>query len=92
MPLLESTVNNLKTSNPQQALTGTFARGDVATVRRHLDALSGTELAEALEVYKLLGLHSLQLAEKNGLDAKLLNGKLENFCALLSECHFARRI
>jgi predicted short-subunit dehydrogenase-like oxidoreductase (DUF2520 family) len=73
MPLLESTVNNLKTSNPQQALTGTFARGDVATVRRHLDALSGTELAEALEVYKLLGLHSLQLAEKNGLDAKLLN-------------------
>ena len=72
MPLLESTVNNLKTSNPQQALTGTFARGDVATVRRHLDALSGKELAEALEVYKLLGLHSLQLAEKNGLDARLL--------------------
>jgi predicted short-subunit dehydrogenase-like oxidoreductase (DUF2520 family) len=68
MPLLESTINNLKTSNPQQALTGTFARGDVATVRRHLEALSGKNLAEALEVYKLLGLHSLQLAEKNGLD------------------------
>ena len=73
MPLLESTVNNLKTSNPQQALTGTFARGDIATVRRHLAALSGKELAEARAVYKLLGLHSLRLAEKNGLDAKLLN-------------------
>ena len=73
MPLLESTVNNLKTSNPQQALTGTFARGDIATVRRHLDALSGKELAEARAVYKLLGLHSLRLAERNGLDAKLLN-------------------
>lgn len=72
VPLLESTVNNLKTSNPQRALTGTFARGDVATVRRHLDALSGKELAEALEVYKLLGLHSLQLAARNGLDPKLL--------------------
>jgi predicted short-subunit dehydrogenase-like oxidoreductase (DUF2520 family) len=70
-PLLESTVNNLKTSNTQEALTGTFARGDVATVRRHLQALSGKELAEALEVYKFLGLHSLKLAEKNGLDAKL---------------------
>lgn len=68
LPLLESTVNNLKTSTPQQALTGTFARGDIATVRRHLDALSGKELAEALEVYKLLSLHSLQLAAKNGLD------------------------
>lgn len=72
MPLLESTINNLKTSNPQRALTGTFARGDVATVRRHLEALSGKELAEAREVYKLLGLHSLQLAEKNGLDPKIV--------------------
>jgi predicted short-subunit dehydrogenase-like oxidoreductase (DUF2520 family) len=70
-PLLQSTVNNLKTSNTQRALTGTFARGDVATVRRHLEALSGKELAQALEVYKLLGLHSLKLAEKNGLDPQL---------------------
>jgi predicted short-subunit dehydrogenase-like oxidoreductase (DUF2520 family) len=70
-PLLESTVNNLKTSNTQRALTGTFARGDVATVRRHLEALSGKQLAAALEVYKLLGLHSLKLAEKNGLDPQL---------------------
>ena len=72
LPLLESTVNNLRTSNPQQALTGTFARGDIATVRRHLQALSLPEFAEALEVYKLLGLHSLQLAQKNGLDAQLV--------------------
>jgi predicted short-subunit dehydrogenase-like oxidoreductase (DUF2520 family) len=71
-PLLYSTVNNLKISDPVQALTGTFARGDVATVRRHLVALSQKELAEALEVYRLLGLHSVQMAEKNGLDAQLL--------------------
>jgi predicted short-subunit dehydrogenase-like oxidoreductase (DUF2520 family) len=70
MPLLESTINNLKAANPQQALTGTFARGDVATVRRHLQVLSRREFAAALEVYKLLGLHSLQLAKKNGLDSK----------------------
>lgn len=72
VPLLVSTVNNLKTSNPQQALTGTFARGDVATVRRHLQTLSRPEFTEALEVYKLLGLHSLRLAEKNGLDSQLV--------------------
>lgn len=70
-PLLASTVNNLKISNTRQALTGTFARGDVATVRRHLEALSSKELAEALEVYKLLGLHSLELAEKSRLDPQL---------------------
>ena len=72
VPLLESTVNNLKTSSPQQALTGTFARGDVATVRRHLDSLSGKQFAEALALYKLLGLHSLRLAKRNGLDPRLV--------------------
>ena len=72
LPLVESTTNNLKTLNPEQALTGTFARGDVATVRRHLAALSRKELAEALEVYKLLGLRSIQLAKKNRLDPHLL--------------------
>ncbi len=73
MPLLESTVNNLKTSNSQKALTGTFARGDVATVRRHLAALSRKDLAEALELYRLLGLRSVQLAKKNGLEPQLLD-------------------
>jgi len=70
-PLIQSTVNNLKQTSPEKALTGTFARGDLATVKRHLKALSTKQLAEALEIYKLLGLHSLQLAAKNKLDPKL---------------------
>ena len=72
-PLVQSTVNNLKQTSPEKALTGTFARGDLATVNRHLKALSTKQLAEALEIYKLLGLHSLQLAAKNKLDPKLAN-------------------
>jgi predicted short-subunit dehydrogenase-like oxidoreductase (DUF2520 family) len=72
-PLVQSTVNNLTRTSPEKALTGTFARGDLATVKRHLKALSTKQLAEALEIYKLLGLHSLQLAAKRGLDPKLAN-------------------
>lgn len=75
LPLLESTVNNLKVSDPAKALTGTFARGDLATVKKHLAALSELsrdEHDEALEVYRLLGLHSLKLAEENKLDPQLL--------------------
>jgi len=72
LPLVESTTNNLMAVNPEQALTGTFARGDVATIRRHLSALSRKELAEALDVYRLLGLRSVQLAKKNKLDPRLL--------------------
>lgn len=71
VPLVQSTVNNLKLAAPEKALTGTFARGDLATVRRHLKALSPKQLAEALDIYKLLGLHSLQLATRRGLDPKL---------------------
>ena len=72
LPLLETTLNNLKLTDTRRALTGTFARGDLATVKRHLSALSAREFADALEVYKLLGLHSVHLASRNGIDEKLL--------------------
>ena len=67
LPLLESTVANLAISEPAKALTGTFARGDLVTVRRHLQALSNERLTEALAAYKLLGRRSLELA-KNKVD------------------------
>ena len=73
IPLLESTVQNLKTSDPADALTGTFARGDLATVERHLKALAGKEHRQVLQVYRLLGLHALELAKTNGLDQKVIN-------------------
>lgn len=76
MPLVESAVANLKVSSPEIALTGTFARGDLATVKRHLEALAGGEESalrntDALNIYKLLGLRSFDLAGKNGLNLQL---------------------
>jgi len=65
--LLQSTFVNLGTHSPAKALTGPFARGDVATIQRHLKALSSSELREAREVYRMLGRKSLTLAEENGL-------------------------
>ena len=81
MPLVESAVVNLKASTPENALTGTFARGDLATVKRHLEALSLKKNREALEIYKLLGLRSLQLAAKKGIDRQIsvkIKALLEN--------------
>ncbi len=68
LPLLRSTVENLVTRDPSAALTGTFSRGDVATVDRHLTSLAGKDLEEALRAYKLLGRRSLRLAAAKGLD------------------------
>jgi predicted short-subunit dehydrogenase-like oxidoreductase (DUF2520 family) len=72
IPLVESTIDNLKVSDSAEALTGTFARGDLATVKRHLKALSGKQHQRARGVYELLGLHALELAETKGLDPKLI--------------------
>jgi predicted short-subunit dehydrogenase-like oxidoreductase (DUF2520 family) len=62
-PLLASTVRSLETKDPAQALTGTFSRGDVETVKRHLAALKDHKLTDALEAYRLLGKRSLKLTK-----------------------------
>lgn len=66
LPLLRSTLENLYTSTPAGALTGTFARADIATVRRHLNVLRALPSADALEAYTLLGRRSLKLAKSAG--------------------------
>jgi predicted short-subunit dehydrogenase-like oxidoreductase (DUF2520 family) len=68
LPLLRSVADNLAQHTPARALTGSFARADVETVRKHLRALGGLKDSDALAVYKLLGAHSLKLAESAGAD------------------------
>lgn len=66
LPLLESTTRNLANSGPANALTGTFARGDVSTVKRHLTSIKSHKLRPALAAYILLGQRSLSLAKQSG--------------------------
>ena len=65
LPLIAGTVRNLQNKDPAQALTGTFSRGDLETVKRHLEALDRSKLAGALELYRLLGQRSLKLTKKH---------------------------
>jgi len=62
LPLLKSSIANLETADPADALTGPFARGDVVTVRKHLAAIKAQDLDSVLAVYAALGRHSLSLA------------------------------
>jgi predicted short-subunit dehydrogenase-like oxidoreductase (DUF2520 family) len=73
LPLLRSTLENLYTADPAHALTGTFARADTSTVRRHLEAISSSEMHDALATYTLLGLRSLQLVKRAGASSDALN-------------------
>ena len=65
LPLIASTVHNLENMDPADALTGSFSRGDVETVKRHLAALKSKKLSDALDLYRLLGKRSLRLSKKH---------------------------
>ena len=69
-PLTESALKNL-VSTPEGALTGPFVRGDFKTVKLHLKALSHMG-SDVRELYRLLGLRSIQLAEQRGVDQRSL--------------------
>ena len=63
LPLIASTVRSLETKDPSQALTGTFSRGDLETVKHHLAALKSNQ--DALELYRILGKRSLKLTKEH---------------------------
>jgi predicted short-subunit dehydrogenase-like oxidoreductase (DUF2520 family) len=71
LPLIASTVRNLETKDPAQALTGTFSRGDLETVKRHLAAIKDNQ--DALELYRLLGKRSLKLTKEHPQITHLLD-------------------
>lgn len=71
LPLVQSSINNLAASNPERALTGTFARGDEATMLEHIKSLQLQKMSEALAVYKLLGRRSLKVAARGNLNPEV---------------------
>jgi predicted short-subunit dehydrogenase-like oxidoreductase (DUF2520 family) len=66
--LAAGAVENVAARGPAAALTGPIARGDAETVERHLSRLSGADR----DVYCLLGLEALELAEARGTDPAAL--------------------
>jgi predicted short-subunit dehydrogenase-like oxidoreductase (DUF2520 family) len=64
--LMRAAAENASAAAPSAALTGPVARGDVETVRAHLEALA--ETPEVLEVYRALSREAIPLAESGGAD------------------------
>jgi predicted short-subunit dehydrogenase-like oxidoreductase (DUF2520 family) len=78
-PLLRGTGKNLSALGPELALTGPIARGDLRTVRKHLQALA--ELPPDIqEIYRAMGRRTVALAQRKGT---LEAGKAEEILALL---------
>lgn len=68
LPLVKGTVLNLERHSPSEALTGPFARADVANFDSNLAAIEESSTPAARNLYLELGERSLDLAEKQGAD------------------------
>jgi predicted short-subunit dehydrogenase-like oxidoreductase (DUF2520 family) len=84
LPLIKSTVENLEVQTTAEALTGTFARGDVKTFAKHLRALEENVSDEAQEIYLQLGARSAHLAKGHG-------AKAENLKEILDKISLAKK-
>lgn len=65
-PLIEASLYNVKVLGPADALTGPIARGDLKTIQKHLEAFDLTNLNKSA-LYKLMGLSTIELAQRNKL-------------------------
>jgi len=78
-PLAQGTLRNVKKFDIRNSLTGPVIRGDLTTIRAHLNALR--RFPEHREAYKKLGLVALETAKKRGLSPqkiKALKNLLED--------------
>ncbi len=62
LPLISSTVDNLRQLGAEKALTGPVARGDIGIIRRHLEVLEKEGTEAMLKAYVSLSLYALDLA------------------------------
>ncbi|MCK4258569.1 MAG: DUF2520 domain-containing protein [Halanaerobiales bacterium] len=61
LPLVQGTVENLSHKTPKSALTGPIARSDIATIEKHIHAISQVN-SDWLELYSMLGRATLEFA------------------------------
>lgn len=65
LPLLQGTLNNIGNVGLPNCLTGPIARGDLGTIRRHLEALDKVA-PSVLRTYKEMGLQTIPIALAKG--------------------------
>src|SRR6185312_12111642 len=76
-PIVRQTIDNCFRTTPQQAFSGPLRRGDVATVRKHLDVLSSHP--DLLALYRSLAriaLSELPVANREELERAIGNGTI----------------
>ena len=63
LPLARSCIENLERQDTPQALSGPAARGDLATIARHIEALQALDDPQLADIYQALSARALRLAD-----------------------------
>jgi predicted short-subunit dehydrogenase-like oxidoreductase (DUF2520 family) len=64
-PLIEGTLSNIEKAGIPSALTGPIARGDIETVKKHIEEIR-RKSPELLDLYNALGFHTIDIAKSKG--------------------------
>ncbi|TCO77458.1 Rossmann-like and DUF2520 domain-containing protein [Marinisporobacter balticus] len=80
-PLIEGTIKNIDHLGTKNALTGPIARGDIGTIENHMKVIKNIK-PQDLTFYKMVGLKTVELAEKQTSSDK---NKLEHLKNILKE-------
>ena len=71
-PLIEGTLSNIEKVGAREALTGPIARGDVKTVKKHMEDID-SKRPDLLALYKLLGFYTVDIAaEKHAISESVI--------------------
>ena len=65
MGLVEGTVDNIKKMGTDESLTGPIARGDVSTIREHMEDFSKYFNRGDINLYKIMGRETTKIAHSN---------------------------
>ncbi len=67
-PLIQGSLNNVKSLGPARALTGPISRGDITTVNKHLEVIRASQEENEL-LYRVQGAYTAKVAlEKGSVD------------------------
>ncbi len=78
-PLVTGTINNIENRGTVQSLTGPISRGDIETVKKHIEAFRG-RFPEFLDMYNIMGVFASDIGLKN---KTLTHRKAEEIKSLL---------
>lgn len=88
LPLLRGTLNNIQNVGIPNCLTGPIARGDLGTIKMHLESLEA-RAPELLDIYQQLGLQTVPVSLAKG---RIDQARAEDMTDLLKPAAKAKNI